>query len=471
METGLLVLGGGPAGHAGALEAAGLGLSVVLVEREHLGGTCLNRGCIPTKLFLGATAAGPELESAAKLKLAAGSIDFDLPALQTRKERIVTGSRKAIAAQLADAGVRVVAGAGRCTAPGVLEVAATGETGGTDGTGESGGACAEIRFDACILATGSRPAAFPGLEPDGDAVLNSDHALELAEAPESLLVVGGGAIGLEMADFFGRLGTRITVIEGLAHLAPTEDPEVGETLARVLKRRGAGVRTGARVASLKTVDGKALLVLESGEELTAAKALVAAGRLPNSRDLGLEHLGVHTRGPGWIVTDDRLLAAPGVAAVGDVNGRTLLAHAAAHQARFAARLLAGRETGSYAAEPMPSCVYGHVEAMRAGPTTAQLKATGREVLASTAQLAANPMAQAAGATQGFVRVLWLRGADGEDRVAGMSAVGHGVSHLVTQAQLIIAAGWREADAHAHIFAHPSLDEALQAALAAPRTAA
>ncbi|MGE4299689.1 MAG: NAD(P)/FAD-dependent oxidoreductase [Desulfovibrionaceae bacterium] len=465
MTYDVAILGAGPGGHEAALEAAALGLSTALVERAALGGTCLNRGCIPTKLFLGATAAAPELEAARRLKLADGSIAFDLPAIQTRKERFIKGSRQAVAAQCKNAGITLVQGAGRIAAPGELEVA------GPEGTVE------RVAYRHLIVATGSRPATFPGLAADGGAVLDSDQLLDLATPPESLIVVGGGAIGLEMAEFLFRLGTAITIVEGQDRLAPTEDPEVGTALAKAHKRRGWTILTGAQVASLTTADGTAVLRLDSGEELTASKALLAVGRRPNTEGVGLAAAGVGLSGPGeagWIATNEHLEAAPGIYAIGDANGRTLLAHAASHQGRYAARRIAGRESGPYAPPAMPSCVYGTVEAMRAGPTARQLVDAGKAVAASESQLVANPIAQAHGAAHGFVRVLWTcpEGAAAPDEawtVAGIMAVGHGVSHLVTQAVLMVEAGWTARDARRIIFAHPTLDEALAAALAAPRT--
>ncbi len=460
MTSELIVVGGGPGGHAAAMEAASLGLSVTLVQSGPLGGACLNWGCIPTKLFLGATAALPELEAQARLRLIdpASFADlhraFSLPALQERKRRLLAGTHKALEKELAAAGVRILRGRGRILGPGRLEL-----------TPEDGAAPDTLAFDLLVLATGSRPAFFPGLEPDGAAVLDSNQLLDLEQAPESLLLVGGGAIGLELGEFFQRLGARVTLVEAMDRVAPAEDPEVGQTLGKMLKRSGWELHLGRGVQDLRTDGGQAVLTFADGVRLQAEKALVAVGRLPNSQGLGLENVDAATAPKGWIVTDDQLQTAPRVYAIGDCNGRTLLAHAAAHQGRYAARHAAGREKDAYAPGPMPSCIYGSHEVMRTGSSLAALQAQG-PVLQSRTMLAANAIAQSHGASQGFVKVFWQEG-----RVRGIVAVGHGVSHLSTAASLIVAQGWDAERAASFVFAHPTLDESLAAALLAGQSPA
>lgn len=448
----LVVLGGGPGGVDCALEAAALGLSTALVERSELGGTCLNRGCIPTKLFLGATDCIHEMHAQARLRLLEGEIRVDLAALQKRKGQMLAGSRKAIEKQLADAGVALLRGQGVVRSASALEVAT-----------DQGPVAVE--FGRLVVATGSRPTAFPGLEPDGDRVLDSDAILELDKAPASLLIVGGGVIGLELGRFFARLGAAITVVEALDRLAPWEDPEVSAAIAALCKREKWTLHLGSRVKSLRTVDGAALLELESGQTLGAELALVATGRGPNTTGIGLEAAGVRLGRGNFPEVDDCLLAAPTVAVIGDANGKAMLAHAASHQGRYAARhaaaQAAGREHGPYAPGPMPWCIYGAPQTVRVGRMAAELLAQGLEPRVSTAQLAANPIAQSHASAQGFVKVVWLDG-----RVAGVTAVGHGVANLVTAATVMVRDGWTREDADALIWAHPTLDEALYHALTA-----
>lgn len=447
----LVVLGAGPGGVDCAVEAARLGLDVAVVERAELGGTCLNRGCIPTKLFLGATECVHELHAQSKFKVASGAIEMDLPALQKRKGQLLDGNRKAIEKKLTDAGVALFRGSGVVTSADALTV------------GTASGPVT-IGFDRLVVATGSRPTAFPGMEPDGDRVLDSDGILEVDEAPESLIIVGGGVIGLELGRFFSRLGASITVVEALDRLAPWEDPEVSKTLASLAKREKWKLKTGQRVKSLVSDGGKAMLTLESGDTLEADLALVATGRGPNTGGLGLEDKGVILGRGGFIQVNEYLEAAPGISCIGDANGIAMLAHAASHQGVYVARLAAGKAEGPYAPGPMPWCIYGTPESMRVGRMAEELAEEGLEPKVSRFQLAANPIAQSHAMAQGFVKVVWLDG-----KVAGVTAVGHGVSHLVTQATLMVRDSWTREDAEKLIWAHPTLDEALLHALTADPT--
>lgn len=448
----VLVIGAGPAGSRAALDIVAQGQSVALVCKGLMGGTCLNVGCIPTKMLLGATAVKPMIDVQKKLKNLQADVNFDFANIQTRKDRFIAGSRKALEKHLVQAGVTVLSGSAAFTGPNSAAFMP-----------EEGGEAQNIDFKIAIIATGSKPAAFPNLAADGDAILDSTQLLAVKEAPKSLIIVGGGAIGLEMGDFFSRLGTSITIVEGMDRLAPTEDAEVGEALRKAFTKEGWKVITGKRVASLLTVDGQAMLTFEDGECLTAEKALMAAGRHPVSHDLHIEAAGGRLRGAGWIDTDDTLMAAPNLFAIGDCNGRTLLAHAAEHQAKYVAKYVAKQITkhgeAPYTPPAMPSCIYGHTEVMRVGPTVLDLQKQGNIVKVSRSQLIANPIAQSYGTTGGFVKVLWV-----DNKVRGMLAVGHGVSHLVTIAELLVVMQWDRTAPSDFIFAHPTLDESIDAAL-------
>lgn len=459
----LVVLGGGPGGYDAAVEAAAAGLKCALVEADLMGGTCLNRGCIPTKLWLGATHAVEELAAQAKLRIASGEIRTDFPALQARKDKYLAATRKAMAARLGQLGVELVAGRGRLAGPGLVEV-------------ETADGAKPLHFKSCIVATGSRPGSFPGIEPDGARVLDSTGFLALAEMPKSLIVVGGGFIGLEMAQAAHRMGAHVTLVDALPRLAGMEDPEVSKTLETVFKRQGWDIRLGVKVAGVKTEGESAVLTLATdgaggGETVSAEAALVAVGRRPNTAGLGLEELGAQFAGPGYLATDENLLAAPNIYAVGDVNGRMLLAHAASHQAHYVVERLLGKaagpnESGPYDSGPVPSILYGSPEVMRVGLTADAAKAQGEGVLVSRAQLIANPIAQAHAATQGFVKCVWRQG-----RLIGVSAVGADVSRMAVAATIMVQTGWTREQAEAFMFPHPTLDESLKAALLADKEAA
>lgn len=449
MASDLLIVGGGPAGYDAALAAAKRGISTTLVEKEHLGGSCLNWGCIPTKFLLAAVAPKAELEGQQKMKTGSGEVFVDLPALVDRKKRHLEATRKAMAAELQKLGVEFVRGE-------LKMIGAVKSVFEVDGEPKT------LQYKKCILATGSRPAAHPGLKADHDAILNSGDILGLREVPKRLLVVGAGFIGLELAQFFSRAGAAITLVDVAPRIAPTEDEEISKALHQGFKRAGWDIHTGVKIASLESVDGAARLVLEDGREFGADKCLLAVGRLPNSRNLMLEMLGAEVKGAGWVHTDDHLMAAPTVYAVGDVNGRTLLAHAASSQGEWAVRHYAGEENGAYNPGPIPGCMYGAPETMRVGVMEAEARDKGMDVAVSRAQLVANPIAQAHGATGGLVKCVWSEG-----KLIGVTGVGHGVASLATLSTVMVGQGWTRRQCEELVFPHPTLDEALRSALLAP----
>lgn len=448
MTADLLIVGGGPAGYEAALAAAKAGMKATLVEKEHLGGSCLNWGCIPTKFYLAAVSAQAELEGHARMKTVSGEIRVDLPALVDRKKRHVEATRKAMAAELQRLGVTLVRGELKMIGAVKSVVQVDGEP-------------VVIPHAKCILATGSRPAAHPGLQADHDCVLNSGDMLGLRTVPKELMVIGAGAIGLELAQFFSRLGSSITLLEVAERIAPAEDEEVSKALTQMFKRQGWTIHTGVKIGRLESLDGRASLSLEDGRAFTADKALLAVGRHPNSRNMMLEMLDATLSGPGWVATDKHLMATPTIYAVGDVNGRTLLAHAASHQAEYAVHHVLGEKTGPYKPGPIPGCIYGSPETMRVGLMEAEANAQGLEIEVSRAQLVANPMAQAHAATGGFVKCVWSEG-----KLVGVTAVGHGVAAMTTLGTLMVHDGWTKKHAASIVFPHPTLDEALRAALLA-----
>lgn len=446
----LVIIGGGPAGTRAAFLAAEAGMKTALVEAGFLGGTCVNVGCIPTKYLLGGTAALPLLATQRKYKVAGGDAHIDFAALQSRKDRYIKGLRQALEKQLGQAGVTLFTGRGRFSGPQRVLVKGAGQE-------------TELGFAKCIIATGSTPASFPGLKPDGASVCSSAGALCLQAAPETLIIVGGGAIGLEIGEIYHRFGSKIMLVEGMPRLVPGEDPEVSEALRAHFSREGWQIHTGRKIASLCTADGISCLRFEDGEELAAQSALVAVGRRPTTASLAPEAAGLAVQERGWLAADEALRCAEHVYAVGDANGRVLLAHAADHQARYAVAHAAGSIKEPYDAPAMPSCIYGSFEVMRVGPTLAELQKTGERISVSRAPLSLSAIAQSYGQPQGFVRMAWAG-----DTLRAVSAVGHGVSHLVTAAALLVERKIQKNTPLPIIFAHPTLDEVLESAIVAPR---
>lgn len=448
MQYDLIVIGGGPGGFDCATHAASLGLKTALVEAGRLGGTCLNAGCIPTKLMLGATSAIHELESQARMKIATGEITLDWTALQAKKNTLLAGTRKAMEARLESLGVTLFYGHGRILDAGRVEVSADISS-------------IALQTKNIVLATGAHPSAFPGLMPDHDRVLDSTSFLALETVPESLIVVGAGFIGLEMAQTAHRMGAKVTIVDLVDRVASLEDPDCSKQLLSAFKRIKWTFHLGVRVDSVVTAGESALLTLTDGTTIVASHALVAVGRSPNNSNLGLDVTAAQLTGQGFVLTDSHLRAAENLFAVGDINGRIQLAHAAEHQGRYVAEFIAGKTEIPYAHGPIPSVLYGTPECIRVGKMAYELEDLGQDCAVSVAQWAANPIAQSHCAAQGFCKVVWSDG-----RIVGVTAVGHEASRLVTAATIMVQQAWTREDATNLIFAHPTLDEILKQALLA-----
>lgn len=442
----LVILGGGPAGSGAALRAAGLGLKTALVEPGFLGGTCLNSGCVPTKYLLGATEALPLARKQIRYKTAGGELRFDFAALQARKERYIKGVRGELHKKLERAGVVLFKGRGAFSGPAGVTVKGPGLE-------------AELAFAGCIVAVGSVPAFFPGLKPDGHTVCSSSTVLNFKTVPQSLIIVGGGAIGLELGELLYRFGCEITLVEVAPRLLPREDADVSAAIYGHYAAKGWNIHTGRRIRQVGTVDGRSVLRFEDGEELRAAASLLCMGRRPSLAALAPEAAGLSITAHGWLGSDEHLRCAERVYAVGDINGRMLIANAAEHQARHAVDHAAGRARTPYRCPLVPSCIYGGLEYMRVGPTPAELAANGEKILQSRAGLAQSLIAQSAGHLRGFVKTLWTG-----EVLRSVYGVGHGVSHLLTAASLLVNSQVKKNMPLPLISAYPALDEVLESAI-------
>ncbi len=448
----VIIIGAGPGGVAAARILGRAGKAVAIVENRSWGGTCLNRGCVPTKLLLGAVAPLGLMENLSRGRIIEGSERVNFPALRERVRSFVEGSRRALVLELIDLGVHTFKGQARCLAPDSVEV--------TDLSGHS----VALKADHIIFACGSRTSTYPNLKPDGRVILGSTTILEQRLIPESLVICGGGTIGVELTDFFLHMGSRVTICEAAPQLCPTEDSDIGMQMRLYLERRGVVVRTGVRAVSLLPDEkDHACLTLANGETYTAEKGLIASGRMPNTEALDADNAGIALNRRGFITTDYYLRSSPNSWAIGDVNGKTLLAHAATHQGEYAARSILGLERGPYASGPCPSCFHGSQEIMRVGMTEREAAALGGEVLVSRVHFASNVMAQAAGNPYGFVKVVWR-----DDEMVGIAAIGANVSQLTLSAQLLLMGQYHDARLDTFMVAHPTLDETLVAAIRARR---
>jgi dihydrolipoamide dehydrogenase len=459
----VVVLGGGPGGYVAALRAAQLGASVTLVEKDLIGGTCLNRGCIPTKALLASAEALAKARAGQDYGFrVVGVVHPDFAAMMARKERVVTQIRESVELLLNKAGVKVVRGTGRL-APGlrvVVEPAgAAGEGGAAAGAPVSG--TVTLEADKIVIATGSEPAHLPMFDFTHPSILTSTSALELTQIPRSLLIVGAGAIGCEFASFFAELGTEITMVEMMPQMLPQEDKRLAKQFQGIYRKRGIQVLLETKVESISEYAADHVVAkLSDGAEVTAERVLVSVGRRPNSAGLGLEDVAVEVDARGFVKVDERLeTSAPGVYAIGDVNGGLLLAHVASHEALVAAEnCLGGNRQRDL--RFVPSCTYSHPEVASIGLSEEAAAAKGYQAVTGTYRFPALGKAVAIGEEVGYVQLV----ADKEtDLLLGASMMGPHVTDLVHEVAVALQNGLSTRQLGETIHAHPTLAEAVMEA--------
>jgi dihydrolipoamide dehydrogenase len=434
----VVVLGGGSGGYACALRAAQLGLRVALVEKDLLGGTCLHRGCIPTKALLHAAEVADSARESDRFGVRATLEGIDLPAVTAYRERVVSRLHQGLQGLVSRADVEYVEGEGR------LEDARTVAVGGRRLVGRH-----------VVLATGSVARTLPGLDLGG-RVVTSDGALGLDEVPGRVVVLGGGVIGVEFASVFRSFGADVTVVEALPRLVAAEEPASSAALQRAFRKRGIAVRTDARFASATQTDDEVTVRLEDGDELVADLLLVAVGRGPVTEGLGFEEAGVATE-RGFVVTDERCrTSVDGIRAVGDIVPGLQLAHRGFAQGIFVAEDIAGLDPRPVVDSTIPRVTYSEPEVASVGLTEEQARdAHGDAVRTVEYPLGGNGRSQILG-TQGFVKLVALD--DGP--VLGVHMVGSRMGEQVGEAQLVV--GWEAhaADVTPLVHAHPTQNEAL-----------
>jgi dihydrolipoamide dehydrogenase len=443
-ECDVAVLGGGPGGYVAAIRAAQLGQSVCLVEKEQLGGTCLNRGCIPTKSLIAGMEAYSLAQRLGEFGVEAKDVSADFGKMIARKNKIVSRLRAGVSFLLKRGKVKVVKGTGRLVAPGRITV-------------DSQGTSSEIKARDTIIATGSRPLVFPSFGYNGNTVITSDEALDFSEVPESLLVVGGGVIGCELAFIFAGLGSRVTVVDIMPTVLPMEDPDISGAILTSLKKHGVDVKCGVRIEKITEVDGEVVALLDSGEQLVAKKALLSVGRRANSEGIGLEELGVEVNKRGEIVVNDKMETnIANLYAIGDVVGTVMLAHVASYEGITAAHSIAGEERRmSY--DAVPGAIFTRPEVASVGINEAQAKERGLDVRIGKFPFMASGKALAMGQTDGFVKVI----ADAStDVIVGVHIVGPGATDLIPEPTLAVRTHMTVGEFTTTIHAHPTLAESL-----------
>jgi dihydrolipoamide dehydrogenase len=445
----VLVVGGGPGGYTAAARAAELGKEVVLVEDGQLGGVCLNVGCIPSKALITAAEQHHRAQAFATRGIPAGEGPVDLATTQAWKNEVVEQLVGGVRTMLGK--VEVVDGFARLLDDRRVSV-------------ESGDQVSHFQFDACILATGSRPVQLPGLEPDGERVVDSTGALAFDEVPATLAVVGGGYIGLELGTAYAKMGSRVTIVEALERIGTGFDPELVKVVERQLGTLGVEVLTGTRA---KTVaDGKLTVATADGESVVdAERVLVAVGRVPNTEELQLDNAGIVVGPDGRIPVDEQMrTTSRRIYAIGDLVAGPALAHKAAAEGRVAAEVIAGLPSAADATVPL--IAFTDPELASVGLTEDEAREAGHQIVVGKARFAASGRALTLGATAGLVKLV----VDRDDEVVlGVHVAGPDASDLISEGAVLVECALRLDDVIGTIHPHPTLGESLHdAALAAQR---
>ncbi len=440
----VVILGGGPGGYAAALYAHNFGLSVALVERDKVGGTCLHRGCIPAKSWLQAAEVYTSARDGEEFGVITKGLDFDWKTALGRKQKVVDQLHKGLSGLLRQRNVEIIEGTGKVRDARTIEV-------------ETPEGKAEVEGEHLIIATGSVPRTIPGYEPDGERIVNSDHALEWTERPERVGIIGAGAIGSEFASLLIDLGSEVHLFELMDQVVPGTDPDAARVLEKALSKRGVQVRTGVEVGQPEMGDGT-VRVPFGGESVEADVVLVAVGRAPVTDGIGLEDIKASVD-QGFVQVDLTTMETgePGVYAVGDVvAGTPQLAHAGFAEGIAAITHIATGEVAPVTYRAVPLVVYTHPELAAVGLTEAQAEEEGYQVEVSKHSLAGVGRAIIVGQTEGIVKVV----SEKDGPILGASVVGPSAGELIHE--LMYSVGWEAypAEAAAFIHAHPTLSEAV-----------
>ena len=456
MAIKITIIGGGPGGYVAAIRAAQLGADVTLIEKENLGGTCLNRGCIPSKIMKHSAGVFASLRAGgAPGVVVPEGTSFDTSAFQAHKDKVISTQRQGIAALLKRSGVLILSGTARISSPGSVTVSL------------SDGAMKEVAYDKLILATGTNPKELPGLPFDGSSILSSDHLLTLEDLPESMVIIGGGVIGCEFAFILQSLGVAVTVVEALDRILPLDsiDRSVSKLLLREMKKRKIKVLTETIVSGFKKTETglEVTLAPASGMEkksagpVAAEKLAVCAGRSPQTAGLGLETISLETDAGGFIPANGKLeTAVPGVYAIGDILGpkKVMLAHAASHEGLAAAENACG-ESSEMRYDAIPGAVFTSPETASVGITTEQAAARKIEVNTATVNFRNIGKAQAIGEIAGEALLISEKGSG---RILGVHLTGPHATDLIGEAALAVTKGLTAADLAETVHPHPTLSE-------------
>jgi dihydrolipoamide dehydrogenase len=452
----MVVIGSGPGGYVAAIRAAQLGMTTAVVEMAPaLGGTCLNWGCIPTKAMLQAAETLESARRAASFGVQVAGAVLDLPKMHKFKDKTVKIGTKGVEYLFKNNGITHLPGRGRLAGTGKVEV--------TPAEGEA----YLVEAGKIILATGSTIMALPGVEYDGENIINSDHALHLGRVPKSMVVLGAGAVGVEFASIYRSFGAEVTVVELLPRLIPLEDEALGLELAKAFKKRGIKAHVGTRMQKV-AVDAEGVLITAEKDseplELRTEVLLVAVGRRPATEDLGLENSSVVVDPRGFIEVDDMMRTAEeNIYAIGDILKTPALAHVASHEGVVAVEHAAGLKPHAIDYDKVPSCTYCHPEVASVGLSEQEARSRGHEVAVGSFPFAASGKAKILMETAGFIKIVADKK---DDRILGVHIIGAHATELISEAIAAVNLDATATSLFQAMHAHPTLGESMaEAALA------
>lgn len=451
-KTNIVIVGGGPAGYVAAIRASQLGGKVTLVEEDALGGTCVNRGCIPTKFMLRSVEIYQSLKTAERYGVSVLNASFDVAKMQAGKDKVVAKLTSGVKGLLISNKVEVIKGRAKLTSPRQVAIEV--------GHGES----RLVTADKVIWATGAKPITLPIPGADSPDIMSVDDLLGLAKPPKSLVIIGGGVVGVEMATVWAKLGSRVSLVEMMPHCLPAQDDEIAQVLEKVLMEDGIQVCCSARVSRIEDASGGKAVVFSDGgaeQKIEAEAVAIAVGYRPSFTGLGLEECGVATAKGGIQVNERMETSVPGIYAAGDVVGGLMLAYVAIAEGIVAAENALGLDSRmDYNA--IPQCIFTLPEVASVGLTEQQAVAQGHEVKVGRFPFAANSMAAIVGEPRGLVKII------SEARygqILGVHIIGPGATSLIAEAVTVMKLEATVDDILAMVHAHPSLSEAVWEAAA------
>jgi dihydrolipoamide dehydrogenase len=446
----LVVIGGGPGGYVCAIRAAQLGLNTAVVERDRMGGECLNYACIPSKTLINVAKLYEKVLNGSRYGIKVEDINVDFSLLQQWRQNVVNTLTSGVEQLCKGNGVTMIKGEAIFVDKNTIAVRQ-----------ENGSR--EITFNKAVVATGSKPLELPNVKYDGEVVIGSKEALQLQSLPEHLVVIGGGVVGMEIACLYSKLGSKVTVVELMDQLIPGYDADVARTLQRLCEKRNISIHLTSKVTEVVVKGQSASLQIDTGKEvlnIQADKVLLSVGRRPRSDGIGLERVGVEVDGKGFIKTDARMVTTvDNIFAIGDVRAPPMLAHKASKEGIVAAEVAAGLPSEAMW-KTVPDAIFTDPEIASAGLTESMARASGLDVISTRFPFAALGRALTAGETDGFVKVVWDKVSK---RVVGVQVIGPSASDMISEAALAIEMGATIDDIALTIHPHPTFPEALMEA--------